>query len=266
MRQAFSHLCRIAFSVPIIEKMMRSAAYEHKRVLRRRIEERLRSEGRYPDTVMQGPLKGTRFPPGYASCRFEKIIGVYEAETHPWLEELIARGGFSALVNIGAAEGSYVAGLARQFPGIPVFAFEANVDLHPAIREMASLNDVAERLHLAGRCELESLRALEVGDNALVICDVEGYEVNLLNPDEVPWLRSSTLFVELHDCMIPDSSQEVTRRFVDSHEIRLVSSKGADYSAYPSLEGLSFPEIYAMVLEDRPSPQDWLLAVPKARV
>ncbi|HCN29417.1 MAG TPA: hypothetical protein DIT64_11835 [Verrucomicrobiales bacterium] len=263
MRRAFSLICQTALSIPLFNKVMTTVAYEQKRLLRRRVEERLRAAGLYPDVVMQGPLKGTRFPPGYASCRFEKIIGSYEAETHAWLDELIARGGFTSIVNIGAAEGSYACGLARHFPEIPIFAFEANEALHPAIREMAALNDVEGRLRLAGRCEPESLVSLDAGNHALVVCDVEGYEVRLLDPERVPWMRTASLFVELHDCLLAGSSEQVIRRFEPTHDIRKLSSKGHDYSAYPSLEGLTFPEIYAMILEDRPAPQDWMLATPK---
>lgn len=262
MRRLFSSLCRCAFTLPILEKIAVAVAYEHKRIVRRRVEEKLRAEGRYPDTVMQGPLEGTRFPPGYASCRFEKIIGAYEAESHPWLDELIARGGFSSIVNIGAAEGSYACGLARKLPGIPVFAFEANQSLHPSIREMAVLNGVKERLRLEGRCEPEALRDLDAGGHSLVVCDVEGYETKLREPERIPWLRTATVFLELHDCLLPGSSQDVIRRFEPTHEIRIISSKGLDYSAYPSLAGLTLPEIYAMVLEDRPAPQEWMLATP----
>lgn len=262
LRRLASPLLQTLFQSTWFDRCFDLLAYEQKRVRRRRIEARLRNEGRYPDVVLRGPLAGTRFPPGYASCRFEKIIGTYEAETQGWIEELAVRGGFTSLINIGAAEGSYTAGLARRFSGIPVHAFEANEALHPRIRELAELNGVADRLHLQGRCELEALRHLETGPSPLVICDVEGYELELLCPDKLPWLRGATLFVELHDCLVPGSGAEIRRRFESTHRLRHEHSRGLDYAAFPELQGLSFAEVYAMVLEDRPAPQDWLLAEP----
>jgi hypothetical protein len=263
LRRFVSPLLQGLFHLDWFNRCFDVLAYEQKRVRRRRIEARLRAAGKYPDVVVQGPLVGTRFPPGYASCRFEKIIGAYEFETQAWLEELAVRGGFTSLVNIGAAEGSYTAGLARRFPGIPVHAFEANTGLHPRIRELAELNGVADRLHLQGRCELARLLEIDAGEHPLVVCDVEGYELELLRPDEVPWLRGATLFVELHDCLRPGSGDEVRRRFESTHRLRQEHSRGLDYAAYPALAGLTFQEIYALVLEDRPSPQDWLLAEPR---
>jgi hypothetical protein len=264
LRQLASPLLQQLFRRSWFDRFFDGLVYEQKRVRRRRIEARLQAEGRYPDVVLRGPLAGTRFPPGYASCRFEKIIGAYEAETQAWIEELMARGGFTALVNIGAAEGSYAAGLARRIPDIPVHAFEANLDLHSRIRELAELNGVADRLHLHGRCELAALQQLDVGTHPLVICDVEGYELELLRPEVLPWLRGATLFVELHDCLVAGSGAEIRRRFEGTHRLRFEHSRGLDYAAYPELAGLSFAEIYAMVLEDRPAPQDWLLAEPSA--
>ena len=262
VRRLCSPLVQHCFRLAFFDRLIDALVYEQKRFRRRVIEDKLRAEGKYPDEIVQGPLKGTKFPPGYASCRFEKIIGTYEFETHSWLEELVSRGGFTSIVNIGAAEGSYSAGIGRCFSEVPIYAFEANADLHPRILQMAELNNILDRLHLYGRCEPGRLSTLEVGKRPLVVCDVEGYEVELLRPSDVTWLRFATLFVELHDCIRAGSTEDVCRRFADTHNIRRVS-RGLDYFAYPALEGLSFPEIYAMVLEDRPAPQEWMLAEPR---
>ncbi|MEQ1752317.1 MAG: hypothetical protein ABL974_23050, partial [Prosthecobacter sp.] len=92
------------------------------------------------------------------------------------MESLIARAP-SLVVDVGAAEGYYAVGLARRLPSAQIIAFEMEEHGQKALHEMAQLNNVTSRLHIRGRCEPADLaEALGTELNAVVVCDVEGYE------------------------------------------------------------------------------------------
>ncbi len=78
------------FSYDWSHRIMGYLSYQHKRSRRRILEKKLRSQGLYGDVVQQGPFAGLHYPAdGYVSCRFQKIVGVYEHELHPLLNFLI---------------------------------------------------------------------------------------------------------------------------------------------------------------------------------
>ena len=96
-----------------------------------------------------------------------------------------------------------------------------------------------------------------VTGKTLVVCDVDGYEQELLNPAIVPWFASADFILELHDCFVPGISEEIRRRFSSTHQITEFKQTGVPYEKYPILKDLLFTEIEAMVGTDRKSPQNW---------
>ncbi len=240
--------------------------YQRKRAVRRGVEHRLRGAGIYGDVVQRGPFAGLKYlpPECYASCRFEKIIGAYEHELHRWINELAASSSYATIFNIGAAEGFYTCGLARLFPGSRVRSYESTQHARDYCREMAVLNDVEERVEIHATCSLESLRNEAPEGPVLVVMDVDAAERTLLDPTAVPWLVHADVLVETHECFSAGVNAVLEARFKASHLIRKVCNSGLTYTDFPPLRSLTFDEIYAMVGEDRPSPQDWFLMQPRA--
>jgi hypothetical protein len=56
----------------------------------------------------------------------------------------------------------------------------------------------------------------------LVLCDIEGAEKDLLDPDVAPSLKGMDLIVESHECLLPGITQLLLNRFKDTHQITLV--------------------------------------------
>lgn len=260
IRQFISRISIQLLRFRVFDRLVSFLAYQQKRVVRRRIEAHLEELGLYGNTVLTGPFAGMQYPPReqWASCRFEKIIGAYEFEIHELLENLIKNNQqYTRIIVIGAAEGFYAVGLARAFPKAHLFAFEPTQQKTDVLKAMAELNHVTDRITVEGFCDLEKLAAMEVAGNTLVICDVDGYEQELLNPTTVPWFDSADFIVELHDCFIPGISEEIHRRFSSSHKITDFKQTGVPYEQYPILKNLLFTEIDAMVGSDRKSLQNW---------
>ncbi len=267
-RRAFDGFTLPVCGLPRVGKVLRRMGYQHKRALRHAAEQKLKEAGLYGDDVQQGPFKGLKYLPGdaYASCRFEKIIGAYEHELHPWFAELTSTRRYSTIFNIGAAEGFYTAGLARLFPDARVLSYESQEEERTYCRSLLDLNQVTARVEMHSTCTLESLRALQPAGPVLVLMDIDLGELLLLDPVQIPWLNQADILVETHECLPggEGSNQILIDRFKGSHDIRQVTSSGLRYADYPLLRPLLFEEIHALVADDRRGLQDWLLMTPKA--
>jgi hypothetical protein len=248
-------LCRLRGVSAAIQKL----AYQRKRVHRRAIERRLRASGKYGDEVQRGPFAGLRYlpPEQYASCRFEKIIGAYEHEIHGLITDLAATGRYATIVNVGAAEGFYTVGLARLFPNAKIISYESTEAGREYCAKLAELNGVAARAEIRGECTLAEFHTLAPPGPVLVWMDIDLGERVILDPEAVPWLGEADILVELHECLQAGTNALVVGRFEKTHRIRQFASAGLAYADYPPLRGLTFAEIYDMVCEDRPGPQDW---------
>jgi hypothetical protein len=119
------------------------------------------------------------------------LLGTQEIELHDAVENIVSRG-YKTIINIGAADGYYALGLTRRLPQACVLAYEGNSSHHKYLDTSARANGVGERIFIRGFCRGDDLRAAlaTVRQPALVICDIEGGEMNLLDPESIAALRS----------------------------------------------------------------------------
>lgn len=256
-------------SLPWAGKIADYLSYQRQRARRRQTEARLRAAGQYGDTVQFGPFRGLQYPPEswYVSCRFQKVIGSYEHELHALLTLLIREGGYRHIVNIGAADGYFAAGLARALPESRGVAFEMSESSRRVLAEVVARNGLQPRLRLEGACSPADLQALErelEPRRTLVVCDVDGYEVELLAEGGVGWLAQADLLVEVHDCLRPGVTERLIQAFGRTHGVTKITNRGVTYADYPLLRPLTFREIDALLNEDRRGLQDWLFLTPDA--
>lgn len=248
------------------DRLVRYLSYQRKRAMRRRVEARLAEAGLYGDVVERGPFRGMKFLPrsDWSSCRFEKIIGAYEFEIADLISELAETKDYQRIINIGAADGFYSAGMALLFPNARVFSFEIQPSKRDYLDRFAKLNNVRDRIEIRSRCEVEDLQRFELTERDLIIMDVDGAEEVLLDVETNPSLKRCEVLVELHDCILPGLGEMIRSRFRPTHVIRDYFNAGLKYEDYPILHGLPFEEIYAMVGEDRSGLQDWAMMEPKS--
>ncbi|MCX6848280.1 MAG: hypothetical protein NTY98_05120 [Verrucomicrobia bacterium] len=246
------------------DRFARFLSYQLRRATRRKVELRLSALGTYGNEVVDGPFKGLRYPPPtqWASCRFEKIIGAYEHELHGLVRRLSTEKQYDLIVNVGAAEGFYTAGLAMLFPKAKIVSFEADEESSRFCLNLCRINQVRERVETRGHCSAEDLCALKPSGRVLVWMDIDTGERPVLDPAKVPWLRFADILVELHDCLEPGLTPLIRGRFAATHHIQQFTSSGLEYALYPLLRGLPFNEIEALVGDDRRGLQDWLYMEP----
>ena len=220
--------------------------------------------------VAAGPFAGMRYvDDATGSAYVPKLLGIYERELYPTIEQIIAEK-VPHIIDIGAAEGYYAVGLAWRLSGASVDAFELTERGRSLLSEMARLNGVADRVHVLGACDVESLnKALSNPGTSLVICDVEGFEQTLLQPEIVPGLRTVALLVELHDFAVRGIGAQLRARFEATHEIEEIWSEERNLSEFPyrSLMTRLLPEKYIQnsISEHRPERMSWLWLRPRLK-
>ena len=173
--------------------------------------------------ILNGPMRGMHFlEQAVEGCYLPKLLGIYEQPLHPHLEAAITRG-YGRLLNIGSAEGLYAVGFACRVKTLRVEAFDINPRAAEACRELAQRNGVADRVHAHGAFQGFEKYA---GERVLVICDIEGAELDLLHPHHTQALKSMDVIVEAHECFRQGIVQELAQRFEPSHDLVLVTDDG----------------------------------------
>lgn len=218
-----------------------------------------------PPRVLAGPFQGMKYVrSSCGSALLPKLLGTYENELHPAIE-LLCRLDTDVIVDVGAAEGYYVVGMARRVPGARVIGFETNRVGRVLTRRLARVNGVSARVSTRGFCAHAGLReALEGAREPVVICDIEGAELELLDPREVPALRRCKLLVELHEGGQPTERGELYGRFGESHTISFLPLAPRSNADLPPGITLDPGNADFAMDEKRAISTGWLLMLPKA--
>ena len=144
------------------------------------------------------------------------LLGTYELELHPWLEEALLRN-YTQIIDIGSSFGYYAVGLARRFPQASVVTFDPDPWARRAVAEMAAANN-ASNVTIRGFCDARWLRE-NLRDGALIVSDCEGYERQLFFAEPVPSLSTATMIIELHDETPGELMALLRKKFEGTHVI-----------------------------------------------
>jgi hypothetical protein len=221
--------------------------------------------------AVSGPFCGMRVELSPLSSRhlLGYILGSQELELHDAISQIVARG-YHIILNIGAADGYYAVGLAMRSPQARIEAFEALPEFHPLIARTAAANGVAGRISVGGPCTTALLRARLQAAEAptLILMDIEGGEVELLDPLAIPQLARVDILVETHDAFVANATETLIRRFSATHEITRYAARSRVLSDFPAdfLPSLKrwFPTLAVELMNERRTGlQRWLLLTAK---
>lgn len=224
-------------------------------------------------SVHSGPFAGLQYLHDAVSGGYiPKLLGIYEKELHPLIASLPMHD-IRSIINIGASDGYYAVGLARCLPTTQVVAFEIEPRGQDFVRRIADRNGVGNRVMVRGRCDLPDLQTVTTEmERPLIVCDIEGYEDVLLDPEKVPALRHARVLVELHDGKNAGVSDRIRSRFEKSHIIETIWQQRRTPTDFPFTNAytrlLDPAHLEAAVDEGRPvrdgaTPMSWFWMVPK---
>lgn len=212
--------------------------------------------------VLNGPFKGLKYPyiQAVGSAVFAKLLGTYESECHQVLEEICSRR-YSEIINIGCGEGYYAVGLAIKITEAKVFAFDTSEAAQMLTKEMATLNNVLDRMTIGSFCSAEFLATFPFSEKGLIICDCEGCERELFRQATYNLSRSD-LLIEIHDFIDVNISAIITNQFSDTHKIEIIrgiddiqKTRSMDLA---ELNGFDFQTKYDLIREGRPGIMEWM--------
>jgi hypothetical protein len=216
--------------------------------------------------VVDGPFAGMWY--GIPVPHLPAYLGTYELELRPLLAQLTGTP-FDVLLNVGAADGYYAVGLARLWPDARIVAFEPSPAKQANLRRVAAENGVDRRLRVEGTCTPERLDEVTRGsERPLVWMDVDGGEIELLDPQLATGLLRAEILVELHEYLVPHAREALEARFELTHASRLLRGEERRADQFP-LRGrfwrtaLGRATACEAMQERRPSRQDWLHLRPR---
>jgi hypothetical protein len=132
---------------------------------------------------------------------------------------------------------------------------------------------VTDRVAIRGTCTAPLLHArLDTAEGpTLVLMDIEGGEVELLDPQAIPSLARADILVETHDAFVADATATLIGRFRDTHDIACYSARTRSLDDFPPdfLPRLKrwFPELAVELMNERRTGlQRWLMLTAKSSV
>lgn len=213
-------------------------------------------------SILSGPFAGMDYGVGASEgSQTARLMGCYEASLAPVIDAIVASEP-ALIMDVGCAEGYYAVGLARRLPKTRILARDASEKAKALCTALAALNGVADRVEIGGLVTHADFDiALRI--DTVVICDIEGAEVELLDPVAAPGLTQARILVECHDCISPGISATLTTRFAASHHVQRID-RALDASALPPwMEELSDLDRLIALWEWRTGPTPWLWMTPR---
>ena len=217
-----------------------------------------------PLVVLSGPFKELiYYNKSVWGLITSKWIGSYEEELHSVLSKII-RIGYLRIIDVGAAEGYYAVGLAKTCPSSKVLAFDIDPIARLRMKQLRDLNSISN-LEISSYCSHEILSDSILPELTLLICDIEGYEYELLDLDKVSKLAKTDILVEIHgfeelsSCSV---KHEISARFASTHNIVEFQVTQRDPQKYSqtiqNLQTIPLALIEKAMEEHRFKSQEWL--------
>lgn len=218
---------------------------------------------RYGTTIYAGPFKGMEYlDHSTEGALLPRLLGCYEAELHDDLRAFAAEG-IDTIVDIGCAEGYYAVGLARMMPDARIHAFDTDPGARRACAELAEKNGVRDRIEI-GETFTGDMFERFVDARALVMIDTEGFEEELMRPDEWPALARLNIIMETHPEVHPDIVRTMRTRFAPTHDIQVRTTANRAVELPPEIGVLNQLDQLIATWEYRTTPTPWFVMRPKA--
>jgi len=218
----------------------------------------------YGTTVAGGPFAGMLYiTESVGSVLFHKIIGYYEEILHPHIEK-IKKEHYDTIIDIGCAEGYYLAGLGRALPQAKLIGYDIDENALSLTQNLILKNNLTNTLILKTTCTAETLKE-NITEDTLLICDAEGFENEILDVSKCPALaKVKKLIVETHDFAAPNVVKTLQERFSPTHDIESITFTLANPDKYPFLKTITNKHhLYQLLRERGEQEQVWLIMTRK---
>lgn len=216
---------------------------------------------RFGPRVLHGPFKGITLTPETQKEHISPyLLGLYESELNStW--QTVFQMKFSQILDVGAKFGFYAVALARQFPTVPVLAFDTDPWAQKVTHEMIAANGV--KAQVLDYCSPDWLRK-NLAQGAFILSDCEGYEATLFGDTTIAALSSATMLIEIHEEASPGVTRMLQEKYNPSHEISLIPERSNESNPLSELDSLTSDERKMAVCEYRSAGQCWMFLKPRS--
>lgn len=258
----------VAFEVQSALTADQKAHFRAETVAKRR--ERLSREifTKLKGRVAYGPFEGLELDPvpGWGQSDLASmLLGCYEMEVVEALhaDEFGARSHF---VDIGAADGYYAVGCLRNGRFKTADCFELTEAGRETIARNAARNGVAERLRIFGVADSTLPAQLKAIDwlDTVVLCDIEGAELDLLDEAFLKATKGAMILVEVHNWATNfwPRYTALLERASKFHWLRFLESSALPTHDLPELRGMPDDNRLLVLSEGRPNVMRFLQLMP----
>lgn len=213
--------------------------------------------------VRAGPFAGLRYPADRLAdidAAVPKLLGTYEQEI-AWVFARAISRGVSTFVDIGCADGYYAAGMAHACSATTIYAFDLAASARELCAQTAAASDVGNRVQIAKRFTLNAFDFVR-SRGALVLCDIEGGEVELFSPGAVARLADTLVVIEVHEDDRPGAGAHLESVFAHSHDATRVG-QGPRVEIPPAVASWPAHQQATALREFRGPQLHWLVLEPK---
>lgn len=244
---------------------LQSPSSRRRIVLSRRLHRKFGGEVRY------GPLRGLKLRLEGTWGRGDRagmLLGLYEKEVAEILAAALRER--SVFIDIGAADGYYAVGFLKAGLCEHSIAFEMSAKARESIRASAELNGVSGQLSIFGAANGETLQRLQEQYSfaqSVVLCDIEGAEVALLDEHILQELSKAVIVIELHSSgtMSVEAVEALLRERAQSmFDVRTVYSGARSPLQIPEIASFDEDDQWLICSEGRGYRQSWLVLSPKS--
>ena len=212
--------------------------------------------------VARGPFKGMKYFTirSDGSHNYSKVLGTYETELYPFIYDAISNNP-NTIINIGAGDGYYSIGFSLLFPDAKIIAYENTNHEQIMHKDTSILNNITN-CELRGLCTQDQLLEMDIDNKTLIICDCEGYELQIFTDDLFNKFSNFNAIIETHDFINPYITETLAKLFKKNGYIVYIieSIKDREKINLYNLNELKElnPDDKFNLLKERPDGMKWL--------
>lgn len=221
----------------------------------------------FKGSVLSGPFKDLKLVNEHvAAAGIPTILGTYEKELNSYFSKDFLKK-YTLFIDIGAGEGYFVNGILKNNENLKCIAYEQNKFGQLLIKKNLILNGFESRATIKGNASpllIQEELKLHTNETTILLIDVEGYEYEILCPDKYPELLQVDIIVEVHECFKPGLEELLTKRFLTTHNLKVVSAKRRVFSDFPITVPLWVRLLFKKYIlhimgEGRPTVMKWFI-------
>jgi hypothetical protein len=203
-------------------------------------------------TVERGIFAGMKVhsKTAFGTDQFTVLSGQYERE----LYNIILRAAghqYDAFVDIGCANGFYAVGFAMISKRCDVIAYDIDQNARHTTALNAELNGVSDRVFVKAEAEVSELgKTISGYGSVFLLVDIEGSEIDLIDPSKCPELLKCDMLIEVHG-ETDNVANILINRFSDSHVSTVISKQPRNPFQFENLDCTFEDEAWVLVSEGR---------------